>query len=62
LGLADSWKGEVEKGPVTVEVNVQTRNIAGTIPLNVLTDTYLGVSVVNDRIEHIILDEPFVYF
>jgi len=62
LGLAASFETEVEKGPVSVEISVETRDIVETIPLDVSADTYLGVSVVNDRIEQIISDEPFVYF
>ena len=61
LGLADSFKTEVEKGPVSVEISVETRDTAETISLYVSADTYLGVSVVNGRIEYIISDEPFGY-
>lgn len=61
LGLADSFKTEVEKGPVSVEISVETRDIAETISLDVSVDTYLGVSVVNGMIEYIISDEPFGY-
>jgi hypothetical protein len=61
LGLADSCNKEVEKGSVSVEISVETRDIVKTIPLDVSADTYLGVSVVNGMIEYIISDEPFVY-
>lgn len=61
LGLADSVKSEVKKGPVTVELGVQTRDILDTISLDVSADIYLGVSIVNDRLEYIFSDEPFGY-
>lgn len=61
LGLADSVKTEVEKGLVTIEARVETRGIAKTIRLNVSADTYVGVSVVNDRIEHLVSGKPFGY-
>jgi hypothetical protein len=61
LGLADSFKTEVEKGPVSVEISVETRDTAETISLYVSADTYLGVSVVDGRIKYRISDEPFGY-
>lgn len=61
LGLADSVKSQVEKGLVTIEARVETRGIAKTIRLNVSADTYVGVSVVNDRIEHLVSGKPFGY-
>jgi hypothetical protein len=61
LGLADSVKTEVEKGLVTIEARVETRGIAKTIRLNVSADTYVGVSVVNDKIEHLVSGKPFGY-
>ncbi len=61
LGLADSFKTEVEKRSVSIEISIETRNIVETIPLDVSTDTYLGVSVVNGRIEYIISNKPFGY-
>ena len=61
LGLADSFKTEVEQGSVRIEISIETRNIVETIPMDVSADTYLGISVVSGRIEYIILDEPFGY-
>lgn len=61
IGLADSLKTEVETGPVRIEANVPTKNIAKTIVLDVLTDTYIGISIVNDMVEYIVSDMPFGY-
>lgn len=61
LGLADSFKTVVEKGPVSIYISVVTRNMTKTILLEVSADTYLGVSILGDRIEHIISNEKFGY-
>lgn len=51
LGLAHSFKTEVEKGPVNIRVDVRTRDLAKTVALEVSDDTYLGVSVVGGMID-----------
>jgi len=61
LGLAVSFRDEVEVGPVSIQINIETKNITQTIDLEVSGDTYLGVSNVNGMIEYIVLDEPFGY-
>ena len=61
LGFADSFRTEVRKGPVTVEMSIETRGLVATIPLQILVDTYVGISVVNDRVQYIISNEPFGY-
>ena len=61
LGKADALETMVETGQVVIEINIQTRDIAMTIPLEISADTYLGISVVNGRIEYVISDEPFGY-
>lgn len=62
LGKADSFKTEVETGPVNIEVNVQTKGIAKTFLLEVSADTYIGISIVNGMIEYILSNEPFGYY
>ena len=61
IGKADALKTTVETGQVVIEINIQTRDIAMTIPLEISADTYLGISAVNGRIEYVISDEPFGY-
>lgn len=61
LGLADSLKTKVETGPVSIETNVPTKDIAKTIALEVSADTYIGISIANGMVEYIVLDEPFGY-
>ena len=61
LGMAGSFTTEVETGPVNVEIRVATQDLAETIPLQVSSDTYLGISVVNGMIDPIVSEEPFGY-
>lgn len=61
LGIADSSKAEVEKGPAIIEVNVETKDIQKTISLELSADTYLGISIANGMIEHIVSNKPFGY-
>lgn len=61
LGLADSFKTEVEKGPIKIDISAQTKGIKKTISLDVSADTYLGISIVNGIIEYIVSNEPFGY-
>lgn len=61
LGLADSLETEVETGSVSINTNVPTKDIEKTIILEVSADTYVGISIVNGMIEHIVSDRPFGY-
>ena len=61
LGMAGSFTTEVETGSVNVEIRVETKHLAKTIPLEISDDTYLGISIVNGVIDHIVSDEPFGY-
>lgn len=61
LGKADALETVVKTGQIVIEINIQTRDIAMTIPLEISADTYLGISVVNGRIEYVVSDEPFGY-
>lgn len=61
LGLADSFETEVEKGPVSLEIRVETRDIVETVPLDVSADIYLGVSIVNGMLDYTVSDKPFGY-
>ncbi len=61
LGKAEALKTTVEAGQVVIEIMIQTRDIAITIPFEISADTHLGISVVNGRIEYVVSDEPFGY-
>jgi hypothetical protein len=61
-GFADSVTTEVEKGSVSIEIKVKTKDIAKTILLNKVSDsTYLGISIVNGMIQYIESSKPFGY-
>lgn len=61
LGLASSAEIEVPNGTVTIEIKVPTKNLAKTISLETSGSEYLGVSIENGKIKHIVSPEPFGY-
>lgn len=61
LGLASSAEIEVPNGTLTIEIKVPTKNLAKTISLETSGSEYLGVSITNGKIEHIVSHEPFGY-
>ena len=60
-GLADSFKTDLDSGPATVEVAIETREISETVRLQVAADMYIGVSIVHSELEYIVSAEPFGY-
>lgn len=62
LGRADSVEVQVPEGSVDVEVTVPSRDLLESIVLEVSTTVYLGISILDDRIDHQISDEMFLYF
>ena len=61
LGLADTFKTEVEKGKASVEVKIPTKNLEGTIQLDISDEVYLGISIVNRFVDFRISGKPFAY-
>lgn len=61
LGLADSFKTEIETGLVSIEIHVLTKDIKKALVLEVLEDKYIGISIVNSMVDYIVTDEPFGY-
>ena len=62
IGLADSVKIQVPESSVNIEVAVASRQLSDTIVLEVSTKVYLGVSILDDRIDFRISDEMFLYY
>ena len=60
-GFAESVSLGIEKGPVCIDIIIETKNLKKEINTNVLATTYLGVSIVMGNIEHMISGEPFGY-
>lgn len=61
LGYADSFEIQVPEGTVNVEVTLPLKNLSKTIVLQVSTKVYLGLSIHDSRIEHVISHQPFGY-
>jgi len=61
LGLADTFSTAAEPGPATLEVVVESRGLAQTIPLEIGDHTHVGLSIVKGGIEAIASSEAFGY-
>ena len=61
LGIASSEEIEVPNGRITVDIQIPTKNLSKTIPLEISGSDYLGVSIENGKIEHIASRTPFGY-
>ena len=61
LGLADSFTTNIEEGPATLDIAVETQGIARTVPLDVTGDIYLGVSLVAGDLETFVSSEALGY-
>lgn len=61
LGRAGSSKIEVPEGSINVEINVPSKNIVHTIPLQIAGETYLGVSIQKDKLDYVVSKKPFGY-
>ncbi len=61
ISLADRWQAEVETNPVEVEVVVPLRSLRGAIQLDAARTPYLGVSVVEGRLELRASETMFFY-
>lgn len=61
IGKAAAFEFEVDEGPTSVEVSLPLRNLSETIALKVSGEVYLGISVIENRIEHRVSSDPFRY-
>ena len=61
IGKAASFEVEVEGGSAKVEVSLPLKNLSEIISVKVSGEAYLGISVVEDKIEHRVSSEPFRY-
>lgn len=62
LGLADSADTQVTRGTVNIKVTVPTRNVSDSFSLEISKTAYLGISIIDERIEYQFSDEMFEYF
>ena len=61
IGLADSFETTIEDGPVTVEIELPSKHLSKSIEVQGSNAVYLGVSVIEGKIEHRISREQFGY-
>ena len=62
IGLAHAFDVDVPQGPVRVQINLPSKNVAQSIDLEVTQELYLAVSVTQQgRVEHRISNEPSGY-
>jgi hypothetical protein len=60
-GLADSVRVKPDEGLNKLKVSIVSRGIEKDILIEVKKDVYVGISIVNDTIEHIVSAKPFGY-
>lgn len=61
IGKACAFEVELDPGPADFEVTLPLRKLSDHIAVEVSDEVYLGISVVDGRIEHRISTEPFRY-
>jgi len=61
IGKATGFELKLEPGSADVEVSLPLRKLSDHIAVKVSGDVYLGISLVEGRIEHRISSEPFRY-
>jgi hypothetical protein len=61
LGYADSFRAEVPEGSANVEVILPLRKLSETLVVQVVATVYLGVSIQEGRIAHLVSHKPFGY-
>lgn len=61
LGVATSSEIDVPDGTITIEIKIPTKNLSKIISLETPDSRYLGVSIEDGKIEHIVSKRPFGY-
>jgi len=61
IGKAAGFELKLEPGSADVEVSLPLRKLSDRFAVKVSADVYLGISLVEGRIEHRISSEPFRY-
>lgn len=62
LGRADSVEISIHQDQVVIEVDVPFRRLSDTLALESTHTIYLGISIIEDRIDFRISDKRFLYF
>ncbi len=61
IGKAAACELKLDPGPADVEVSLPLKKLSETIALKVSDDVYLGISLIDGRLEHRISAAPFRY-
>lgn len=61
LGKADSFTTTIPPGPLRIDLEIKTRNLQETITLHAEHNTYIGVSIVENRLIYSLADKPYGY-
>ena len=61
IGKAASFEVNVEEGPANIKVSLPLKNLSETIVFKVSDKVFLGISIEEDKIEHMVSSEPFRY-
>jgi hypothetical protein len=61
IGKATSFEIDLEEGQASVEISLPLRKLYENIGLRVSGEVYLGISVVDGKIQHHISSSPFRY-
>ena len=61
IGMATSVETQINAGKIVLSVNVLTRDVTSSLELDLLADTFVGVSLTADGIDFIVSDSPFGY-
>jgi hypothetical protein len=62
LGHADSVETQVDQSSISIEIIVLSRFLRDILALDVCGTMYLGVSILDDKIDYRISKEMFYYF
>jgi len=61
IGMATSVETLTDAGKITLSVNVLTRDIHASLELDLLADTFVGVSLTVEGLDFIVSVSPFGY-
>lgn len=61
IGVAKRFTVDVPRGPVVLNVEVASRDLAADVPVDVRDGTHVGISIAGDQVVHRSADEPFRY-
>jgi len=62
LGRTDAAETQVPQGTIRVESSMPTQQLSESIVLEISEDVYVGISILDGRINYRVSDEPFTYF